>query len=188
MNTKTLQSNLIQLGYGEGLRPFGADGKIGAKTRSTVKEFQADYNKKFNKNIKIDGIPGPQTYSAINHYKSLSGVRGTKNFSINEFRCKGSGTLPATGIDNQLILKLEQLRYDLGGKAVIVTSGYRSTSHNRRVGGASKSQHLYGKAADIKVRGVTPASVYNAADKLFNGVGRYNTFTHVDTRANKVRF
>ncbi len=79
--------------------------------------------------------------------------------------------MPKGGIDNNLILKLEQLRYNLGNKAVIINSGYRTPTHNKRVGGASKSQHLYGKAADIVVRGVTPSTVYNAADKLFNGVG-----------------
>lgn len=188
MNTKQVQLALISLGYGQIMHPYGADGKIGAKTREAVKTFQNDYNKRFNKNILVDGKPGPQTYAALKEWQKQAGSKGTRNFKISEFRCKGSRTLPNGGIDPQLILKLEELRYALGGKAVIINSGYRSPSHNKRVGGASKSQHLYGKAADIKVRGVTPATVYNAADKLFNGVGRYNTFTHVDTRANKARF
>lgn len=91
-------------------------------------------------------------------------------------------------MDKNLLLKLEQLRYNLGGKAIIINSGYRSPAHNKRVGGATNSQHLYGRAADIVVRGVSPSRVYAEADKLFNGVGRYNTFTHVDTRAGRARF
>lgn len=188
MNTKQVQLALISLGYGEIMRPFGADGKRGAKTQLAIKTFQGDYNKLFNKSILEDGIPGPQTYAALRDWQKQAGNKGTKNFKISEFRCKGSGTLPNGGIDNNLILKLEELRYALGGKALVINSGYRSPAHNKRVGGASKSQHLYGKAADIKVRGVTPATVYRAADKIFNGVGRYNTFTHVDTRENKARF
>lgn len=188
MNTKTLQTNLIQLGYGESLRPYGADGKIGAKTRQAIKTFQSDYNKKFKKKIKVDGIYGTQTKTAIETWKKQAGSKGTKNFKTSEFRCKGSGTLPKGGIDNNLLLKLEQLRYNLGGKAIVINSGYRTPAHNKAVGGASGSQHLYGKAADIVVRGVTPSKVYAAADKLFNGVGKYSTFTHVDTRATKARF
>ena len=91
-------------------------------------------------------------------------------------------------MDKNLLLKLEQLRYNLGGKAVVINSGYRTPAHNKKVGGASGSQHLYGKAADIVVKGVKPSTVYDAADKLFNGVGKYNTFTHVDTRSYKARF
>ena len=92
------------------------------------------------------------------------------------------------GMENDLLTKLEQLRYRLGGKAILINSGYRSPAHNKRVGGASQSQHLYGKAVDIVVRGGKPSVVYREADKLFNGVGKYNTFTHVDTRSWKARF
>lgn len=185
---KPTQLKLISLGYGELLGRWGADGKRGTATESATLAFQIDYNRTFSKSIKEDGIPGPQTSKALDHARRQAGVSGTKHFKISEFRCKGSGTLPNGGIDNNLILKLEELRYALGGKALVINSGYRSPSHNKRVGGASKSQHLYGKAADIVVRGVSPSRVYTAALKLFNGVGKYNTFTHVDTRANKARF
>ena len=91
-------------------------------------------------------------------------------------------------MSNTLLTKMELLRYACGDKPMIINSGYRTPSHNKKVGGASGSQHVYGKAADIVVRGVKPSEVYRQADKLFNGVGKYNTFTHVDTRSYKVRF
>lgn len=188
MSVKTAQTRLIQLGYGEIMRPYGADGKNGPKTKQAVRTFQSDYNKRFNKKIKVDGIIGPETRKALDHARNQVGKKGTRNFKISEFRCKGSGKLPSGGMDNNLLLKLEELRYRLGGKAVVINSGYRTPAHNRRVGGASNSQHLYGKAADIVVRGVSPSRVYREADKLFNGVGKYNTFTHVDTRNGKARF
>lgn len=188
MNIKTVQLNLIKLGYGSWLRPYGADGKIGAKTRGAVRAFQIDYNKRFNKSILVDGTLGPQTYAALRGWIKNAGVKGTKNFNINEFSSKDGGGLPKGGMDKALLHKLEELRYKLGDKAIVINSGYRTTSHNKAVGGASGSQHLYGKAADIVVRGVTASKVYNTADKMFNGVGKYNTFTHVDTRATKARF
>jgi len=189
MSIKTSQEKLIRLGYGEYMRPYGADGKLGPKTKKATLEFQKDYNKKTKKRIKEDGIPGPETNKALDHWMKEAGRWGTKNFSIDEFRCKGTGKLPSGGMDNQLLLKLEELRYRLGGKPVIINSGYRTPEHNRKVGGAANSQHLYGRAADIVVKGVSPSKVYQEADKLFNGVGKYPTFTHVDTRpGKKVRF
>lgn len=185
---KSTQLKLISLGFGELLGKWGADGIRGKATEKATLAFQKWYNRTFKKSIKEDGIPGPQTSNALDHARRSAGEKGTRNFAIREFRCKGSGTLPKGGIDSNLITKLEQLRYNLGNKAIVINSGYRSPSHNKRVGGASRSQHLYGKAADIVVRGVSPSTVYRAADKLFNGLGSYRTFTHVDTRANKARF
>jgi len=188
MNIRVVQNNLVDLGYGALLGKYGVDGKNGKMTRNAVKRFQSDYNKKFKKSIKVDGIAGRQTANAFSYWMRSAGTAGTRNFKISEFRCKGSGKLPKNGMDNTLLLKLERLRYNLGNKPITINSGYRTPAHNKRVGGASKSQHLYGKAADIVVKGVSPSRVYAAADKLFNGVGKYNTFTHVDTRGYKARF
>jgi hypothetical protein len=44
---------------------------------------------------------------------------------------------------------LETVRIVLGGKPIIVTSGYRSPSVNKLVGGAPNSAHLDGRAADF---------------------------------------
>lgn len=43
---------------------------------------------------------------------------------------------------------LDPLR-EIFGKPITVTSGYRSKELNRRVGGATNSQHILGEAADI---------------------------------------
>lgn len=188
MNVRQFQEVLVKLGYGEYLRPHGADGIRGTNTRKATRQMQTDYNRLYKKDIVVDGVNGPVTDKAAEKMMKDAGNKGTRNFKISEFRCKGSGSLPKGGMDKNLLLKLEQLRYNLGGKAVIINSGYRTPAHNKKVGGASGSQHLYGKAADIVVRGVKPSNVYNAADKLFNGVGKYNTFTHVDTRSYKARF
>ena len=70
---------------------------------------------------------------------------------------------------------------------VVVTSGCRCPEHNRRIGGADHSQHKYARAADIVVNGVGPSRVADYVESLMpsaGGVGRYNGFTHVDTRTN----
>ena len=78
-----------------------------------------------------------------------------------------------------------------GNKPVNINSGFRTASHNKKVGGAEQSQHLYGMAADIAVTGVKPEDVADYAEKLLpgtGGIGRYKGFTHIDVRKTKSRF
>lgn len=112
----------------------------------------------------------------------------SKNFRVREFACK-DGSDPIF-IDDELVSVLQQIR-DHFGKAVTITSAFRTASHNKKVGGATYSQHLYGKAADIKVSGVAPSVVADFAETLMpgtGGIGRYSTFTHVDVRKVKSRW
>ncbi len=117
---------------------------------------------------------------------------GTKflssNFRVREFRCKDD-TDPIF-VDSDLVDILQKVR-DHFGKAVTITSAFRTASHNKKVGGATYSQHLYGKAADIKVSGVAPSVVADYVETLMpstGGIGRYSTFTHVDVRKVKSRW
>jgi len=118
-------------------------------------------------------------------YSVPKNMRLSKNFILSEFACKdGSKTIT---VDHELVEKLQRLR-DTLGKPVVVTSGYRTDSYNKKCGGLvdaktgkSTSWHCFGKAADIKVSGMKPLQVALAADKLgFKGIGVYPTFTHVD--------
>lgn len=112
----------------------------------------------------------------------------SKNFRVREFRCKDD-TDPIF-IDSDLVDVLQKVR-DHFGKAVTITSAFRTASHNKKVGGATYSQHCYGKAADIKVSGVTPSVVADFVETLMpstGGIGRYSTFTHVDVRKVKSRW
>ena len=112
------------------------------------------------------------------------------HFKYNEFRCKCCGKLPDKGIDLNLVLKLETLRMILGDKQIIIRSGYRCPNHNKQVDGAPNSQHLYGRAADIIIKGVNPSDVAKAAELVFynGGLGRYKDFTHVDSRDDRARW
>lgn len=86
---------------------------------------------------------------------------------------------------------LEWLRTELGAP-IRVTSGYRDPAYNAAIGGAPHSQHVLGTARDIQAIGVPPSVVADTLERHPRastlGVGRYRTFTHVDTRGRKARW
>ena len=71
-----------------------------------------------------------------------------KYFKPEEFRCPccGGGEPAQT-----LVLWLDLFRAAWGGP-VYVNSGFRCEKHNKVVGGAEKSRHLLGCAADIRCK------------------------------------
>lgn len=79
------------------------------------------------------------------------------------------------------VLKTIEKHY---GRPIVVTSGYRSPSHNRRARGAKNSLHMFCAAADIQVEGVAKWDLANYARSMpgRGGVGTYcNTDSvHVD--------
>ncbi len=110
------------------------------------------------------------------------------NFRVREFACS-DGSDPIF-VDTELVKILQKIRNHFG-KSVTITSAYRTPGKNKAVGGTTYSQHLYGTAADIKVKGVTPKKVAAYVEKLMpnkGGIGIYKTFTHVDVRAAKSRW
>lgn len=120
----------------------------------------------------------------------------TKNFSKKEFDSKDESKMPDSVLVNvvRVACNLQRLR-DKIGKAVVVNSGYRSESYNRNIGGSPNSQHLLGKAADIRVNGLTPMQIANEIEKLIlqgemlqGGLGVYDTFVHYDIRKKKARW
>lgn len=112
--------------------------------------------------------------------RRINDIPVSKNFKLREFECHDGSHL--VKIDPLLIELLQKLRDKLG-KPITVTSGYRTPEYNRKIGGSPNSQHLLGKAADIKVAGVSPREVAQLAIKIgFRGIGVYKTFVHVDVR------
>lgn len=106
------------------------------------------------------------------------------NFKVKEFACKDGSD--AVLVAPRLVMVLQSIRSRFGA-AVTINSAYRTPQYNAKVGGVAHSQHCYGTAADIVVRGKTPAQVAAYARQLmpdWGGVGVYSQkgFTHIDVR------
>lgn len=125
----------------------------------------------------------------------------TKNFNIEEFQCKGNFKgckcqMPEEVYNNiqELAENLQIIRDELQ-EPIKINSGWRCENYNRKIKGAKRSQHILGKAADIRVKNLTPDEVATAIDKLqeggfikSGGLGRYNSFTHYDIRGLMIRW
>ena len=120
----------------------------------------------------------------------------TKNFNKREFNSKDGAEMPLEVLQNikELATNLQVLRDELKAP-IIINSGYRSPSHNARVGGAKRSQHLLGTASDIVVIGHTPQEVAFVIEELIRagkmkqgGLKAYNSFTHYDIRGVRARW
>ncbi|UPK73660.1 D-Ala-D-Ala carboxypeptidase family metallohydrolase [Nocardioidaceae bacterium SCSIO 66511] len=135
-------------GYADYGEVLGIDGEFGPKTKKAVAGFQKAYG------LEADGVAGEKTFAKI--YALQDDDCTPVNFTYGELnKCNSSwsgGPLSASQAKaNALVTmwKLQALRHALGDKPITVSSGFRSYSCNSAVGGASKSRHLYGDAADL---------------------------------------
>ena len=128
---------------------------------------------------------------AVKEYKKTEQKQLSKNFRLSEFRCKcHNPDCTVTKLDDALVEWLQKIR-DHYGKAVNINSAYRTPTYNKKVGGATYSQHLYGTAADIRINGVKPKDLAAYIETLmpnYGGIGIYPTFVHVDIRKVKSRW
>lgn len=121
----------------------------------------------------------------IKTFKKGDRARLTSNFQAREFDCSCS-KCSETLIDLDHVEKLQKLREDLNSP-IHITSAYRCESHNAAVGGSKNSRHKVGDATDIQVSDMDPLEVQDACEH-FDGLGRYDTFTHIDSRGYKARW
>lgn len=158
-----------------GFRAGRADGLIGPKTIQAVKRFQEAFaggREGITWSLSIDGIPGANTKRALQELPWLS-----PHFKSWEFACRHCADVVCR---RELVRGLEALRRVNGRRPLAVVSGYRCPPHNAAVGGAARSQHLYGTAADLGY----PCPVSLARDLgVFSGIGQKNgRVRHVDVR------
>ena len=112
----------------------------------------------------------------------------TVNFKVKEFACKDGSDVVL--VSPKLLTILQTVRNHFG-KPVIINSGYRTPSYNKKIGGANYSQHMYGTACDIRINGVSPKDLASYIETLLvntGGIGIYSTFVHVDVRTKKARW
>jgi uncharacterized protein YcbK (DUF882 family) len=108
------------------------------------------------------------------------------NFHGFEFRCQCCGRIV---VSLDLVRALQALRSGLASPCHVL-SGYRCPIRNMHVGGAPRSWHTLGLAADIRVDGVTAQRVHEHALSLlqcgllgFVSLYADDNYVHVDTRA-----
>lgn len=187
---------------------FGAivgeiDGKNGPKTKEAVKQFQAAMG------LAADGIAGPKTWAALK-----SGIitprltEADMECQCNKY-CDGYPNASTAGVRLLVERIWRKAEEKYPGLQLYVTcraeptrdgaiaGGQRCEQWNKERGGASGSQHKYGRAADIygKCDGVKDAEIRDHLEELAlemnvsGGVGygaRY--IVHVDVRGKKARW
>jgi uncharacterized protein YcbK (DUF882 family) len=121
----------------------------------------------------------------------------TQHFRAQEFACHDGTAYPAEWIPERLAVLcrvLEVIR-EAVGQPILILSGYRSPAYNearRRnsAGVAKDSQHVHGRAADIRVRDLPSSDLHATILRLhregklpeMGGLGLYRGWVHVDVR------
>ena len=113
----------------------------------------------------------------------------SEHFSLDELTHTDHRSLDNSPNDKELMnlhrlaIFLEKVKVAVGGKPVMVNSGFRSKAVNDAVGSKDTSQHRLGCAADIRVPGMTPDEVVRAILAADLGVDQvireFNAWTHV---------
>ena len=111
----------------------------------------------------------------------------TKNFNLEEFKCKDGTLVPHYYVNNVMYLALQlQKIHDLFQLDWLrINSGYRTVHHNKNVGGSKNSFHLYAMASDISQQCININTFYElllASVKLGfipdGEILKYDTFIH----------
>lgn len=115
----------------------------------------------------------------------------TKNFTLFEVIHSDYAEFPKEllPVAYMVMGKLQVLR-DFCGVSIVITSGYRSETYNKEIGGAFGSRHIWRLdddaeivwAVDIYSPSMTPEALYEAAKKLFKGevyLHKTKKFVHI---------
>lgn len=172
------------------------DGKNGWRTQRFVKTFQDAFQLN-GTTLVVDGLPGGKTEQAMNRCEA-AGYLLAPNFRCQEFLTKGARVVDSQNyvwrVSREHVAALQRLR-DLIKRPLYLISTYRDPAHNRAVGGATNSQHLYGLASDIdRPRTSRPITEAEARSCGFRGVGMAAAarpgldVIHVDVRSTDARW
>ncbi len=176
-------------GYGGHL---ATDGAFGPATKAAVQRFQSAYG------LGADGIAGPATFSKIYSLQDDDCTPIHFTYAELDDGCGGSGfdggplSEAATKANAlQTMWQLEAMRHALGDQPLNVSSGFRSIPCNNAVGGASNSQHLYGRSADLVGSHSLCTLARQARNHGFGGIfgpgyPGHNDHTHADIRTSNV--
>jgi len=120
-------------------------------------------------------------------------IQVTEHFAIKQHRaahddliaCRCCGRIIFDDPFFEHIHRVEEMRVELGF-GLRMTCGHRCTLHNASVGGAAASVHL-DFASDIQPWNADPVKlneIFVLAEEMeFDGIGKYNSFCHLDSRS-----
>lgn len=138
----------------------------------------------------------------MNRFRTFVNGLGLRHFSAEELlflghsnapggSCAGRNSPPPESLWNNIAntaQMLDEIRHRLGAPCRI-NSAYRADPYNRCVGGESGSLHMRFNAIDFRCDSGTSAQWHSVAKavrasdpKYRGGIGKYNTFVHIDTR------
>jgi len=128
----------------------------------------------------IDDDSDIDVYEDIGSYEVASAA-GLARLAPNGL-LKQRETVDTACLKPHLVRMLKQVERHFG-KRLVVTSGYRSPSYNKKVRGAEKSQHMYCAAVDVQMPGVNKWELARYVRSLpgRGGVGTYcHQSIHID--------
>lgn len=111
--------------------------------------------------------------------------------ALSEFGCRDGTPYPVAWREDRLpvVQRLLARVEELFGPVTIL-SAYRTPEYNASLDGAKQSQHMAGRALDIKSKIIPAADLHALILRAYNngmlpelrGLGAYNGFVHIDTR------
>lgn len=113
--------------------------------------------------------------------KRINDIQISKNFKLYEFESPDTHQVQ---VYPNLLQSTQRLR-DRAKRPIHITSGYRTSTYNKAVGGKDHSQHKKGKAVDVTCRSLTVNSLYKIAKKCgftFIKLYKKRNFLHCDVR------
>ena len=157
------------------------DGIAGYYTINAIYNFQVKYK------LLKDGLPGPSTLAKLKAVVAAKQAAASvyvtnwaayKYFKKSEFKCKKYCNGYPSEIYKSLVNALMKVRVHFG-RPVYITSGVRCKKYNSTLkGAASNSAHLYGKAADFYIPGVSKSKVLAYCKALKNAGYIKYTYTN----------
>jgi zinc D-Ala-D-Ala carboxypeptidase len=178
-------------GYGVNM---AIDGSYGSQTTTAVRNFQSAYG------LAADGVAGPATYAKIYELQDANCTPAHFSWSEVDGGCGqggySGGSVSAATVQQNLLRAMwraEALRHRMGDRPLVVTSGFRSQSCDRSVGGSGTGQHTYGTAIDLVGSGGNPSLCTIASNARYAGFGGisgpgypdHDDHVHVDIRSSR---
>jgi hypothetical protein len=190
-DVKALQVRVVGWYRGVNKHKFAIDGAYGDQTAKAVKRFE-----------RTQGLAHPNGRASKATYKKLNWLAdrdgSTEHFAWSEFSqnrnqscSSGANAYAGTfggGLTSprrtkkhvkKLMWRFEAVRRKGGRNPMGINSGFRSVPYNDCIGGASRSQHLYGTAADTRVAAITNSKARKIArHSQLSGIACYSNTTH----------